>query len=185
MQRHTACLICLLVLPLLNACSKAPPANVATSPTADSATPAPAPEAAPAPLADVVVPGGPGRACNRVTASEMSAIVGVPMGSTPNDVTEGVTSCSYTALSGAGPTIEYTISAGDGEATLDMGREMKGYDAARGKALADVGADADVIGNAVVINDHGDMVSLTLAGFGREREPALAQRIYAASQGGP
>lgn len=190
MQLKRAALLCLLTLPLLHGCApSAAPAGAA----ADSATAAPpatavaAPAVAPAAVAtvaDVPVPGGASRACNRVTANEMSAITGMPMQATPNDSTEGITSCTYAPVAGTGPRIEYTISAGDGASTLRMGREMKNYDPAPGKAFAGIGEDADVIGPALVINDHGDMVSLSLGGIGLAEKPAIARKIYDAAQGG-
>ncbi len=188
MRPAHAWLFCLLMLPILQGCAPS------SAPAADSAAPVPVTgtgeataatqPSAPAvatPAADVTVPGGASRACNRVTASEMSAIIGMPMGATPNDGTEGLTSCSYAPLAGKGPSIEYTISAGDGASTLRMGREMKNYDPAPGKAFAGIGDDADVIGPALVINDHGDMVSLYLGGVGLDDEPVMAKKIYDAS----
>lgn len=191
MQLKRAALLCLLTLPLLHGCSPsaAPAGRAADSATAAApatvvaAAPAVVP-AAVATVADAPVPGGPGRACNRVTANEMSAITGMPMQAAPNDSTEGITSCTYSPVAGTGPRIEYTISAGDGASTLRMGREMKNYDPAPGKAFAGIGEDADVIGRGLVINDHGDMVSLSLSGIGLAEEPAIARKIYDAAQGG-
>ena len=186
MRCTLACCVFLLALPMLDGCAQSTaPALGATPATSMGAAPVEAPATTPAtaaPVVDVAVPGGASRACNRVTASEMSAIVGMPMAATPNDDAEGITSCSYAPLAGKGPSIEYTISAGDGASTLSMGREMKNYDPAPGKAFAGIGDDADVIGPALVINDHGDMVSLYLGGIRRDDEPAVAKKIYDASR---
>ncbi len=188
MRCKLVCYSLLLAMPMLHGCAQsAAPAPAGATPAASGeAASVPTPVATPAPpasVADVPVPGGASRACNRVTASELSAIVGMPMGATANDGNEGITSCSYAPVAGKGPSVEYTISAGDGASTLSMGREMKNYDPAPGKAFAGIGEDADVIGAAVVINDHGDMVSLRLVGIGRADEPAVAKKIYDASQG--
>lgn len=181
-------LLCLLALPFLHGCtpSAAPGAGADSAAAAlPAAAGAPTPVVAPAPVAepaDAAVPGGASRACNRVTAGEMSAIAGMRMQATPNDATEGLTSCTYSPVAGPGPRIEYTISAGDGASTLRMGREMKTYDPAPGKAFAGIGEDADVIGPALVISDHGDMVSLYMGGIGLDQQPAMAKKIYDASQ---
>ena len=180
MRRRTPVLTVLLVLPLLQACSPAPAPPAAARPPAPASTPTPV-----APVASVVVPGGPQRACNRLTDAELSVIVGTPMQATPHDETEGITSCFYAPVAGDGPSVQYTISAGDGPSTLRMGREMKNYDPGPGKAYAGIGEDADIIGPAIVINDHGDMVSLYLGGIGLEAQPALAKKIYDASQEAP
>ena len=151
------------------------PAPVAAGAPAPSAAPAPPP----APVADVTVQGGPEKACNRVTASEMSAILGNAVTAVPNDGTEGITSCNYSAVT-KGRSAEIMISAGDGASTLRMVREMKNYDPNPGKAFAGVGDDADVLPPGIVIKDGADLFSLTR--FGVDDEPAVAKKILAASR---
>jgi hypothetical protein len=119
-------------------------------------------------------------ACNRLTARELSAILGTTMTATANDVTEAITQCAYGPASGTGPSVEFMVSAGDGANTLEMVREGKHYDPAPARAFAGIGDDVDVQRPALLIRDGEDLVSLMLVGVGDE--PAVARKILDAAR---
>jgi hypothetical protein len=132
------------------------------------------------PPADVAVPGGPDKACNRIGATRMSVILDVPVSSVPNDGTEGVSECSYSPIAGKGPSVEYMVIADDNGATLRMVSEMKNYDPEPGKAFAGIGDRADVLAGGVLIDDGPETISLRLVGV--DDEPATARKIFEAGR---
>jgi len=168
-------LLLALLLALQGCSGSTPPAAQVSG--ADASAPTASQEAPPAPpVADVPVPGGPRKACNLVTASEMSSILGSAVAATPHDETEGVTTCSYSPVAATGPSVEFTISFGDGGSTLRAVAGMSNYDPNPGKAFAGIGDRADVLGPAIVIQTGDDLVSLTLVGVADQ--PAAAKRIF-------
>lgn len=180
MRSRTVGLTTAMAVAALAACSRQPPVD----PAADAGkAPAAATVAAPARAevaqSDTPVPGGADKACNRLTARELSAILGTAMTATPNDGTEGITQCAYGPAGGTGPSVEFMVIAGDGASTLRMVREKLHYDPAPARAFAGIGDDVDVQPPTVLIRDGEDLVSLMLVGV--DDEPAVARKILAAS----
>lgn len=172
--------IALTLLVALQGCSgqQAGDEGTAQVPAQAQASAIQTPVAAQAP---VQVPGGTAMACNRVDASQMTAILGTAMTAVANDETPGVTACSYSPSSGVGPSVEFMVSSGDGPATLQSVTEMKNYDPEPAKAYAGIGDRADVLGGAVVIQDGEDLVSIRLTGV--SDPPAVARKIFLAAHG--
>lgn len=168
-------LLLVLLLALQGCSGSTPPAAQVAA--ADTPAPTASQDTSTAPpVADTAVPGGPRKACNLVTAGEMSSIIGSAVAATPHDETEGVTECSYSPVAATGPSVEFTISFGDGGSTLRAVAGMSKYDPNPGKAYAGIGDRADVLGPAIVIQTGEDLVSLTLVGVADQ--PAVAKKIF-------
>lgn len=178
MSRPTTVFSACFAALVLGACSAPAPGAAADAATPTAATtPAPAPVP---PAADVPVPGGPDKACNRIGAARMSLILGTAVSAVPNDGTDGVSECSYSPIAGKGPSVEYMVMADDNGATLRMVSEMKNYDPAPGKAFAGIGDRADVLAGGVLIDDGPETISLRLVGVADE--PAVAKAIFEAGR---
>ena len=160
----------------LSACSAADPA-ANTAPASSQAVVAA--KLTPAP-ADTPVPGGADKACNRIGAARMSMILGTAVSATANDGTNGVSECSYSPVSGQGPSVEFMVMSDDNGATLRMVSEMKNYDPTPGKAFAGIGDRADVLAGGILIDDGPETISLRLVGV--DDEPATARKIFEAGR---
>ncbi|WP_159015626.1 DUF3558 family protein [Cognatiluteimonas profundi] len=161
----------MLLLPALQACSGPAPVAAGASVSApDASTAAPSPDAASSPAGTTagvdVAPGDPHSACNLLTAADMSTFLGTAMVAVANDVTQDVSSCRYNPAGGRGPSAEFTVSRGDGAATLRAEKAMAGHDASADSAYQGIGDDAVVLGPAVTIRHGEDLLVFTLVGVG-------------------
>ena len=172
MNLNRLALALLLSSPILPGCSAPAPATAepaaATAPPASSPAPA---EVAPA----LVAPGDAHQACNLVTASEMSAILGSAVVATANDPTEGVTECTYSPAGDRGPTVEMTVYKSDGGSPLDAVREMSHHDAAADLPYKGIGDDSVYEGPAVVVLQGDNIISLMIIGVADA--PAATRKI--------
>jgi hypothetical protein len=176
MSLHRPAFALMILLPALLACSGPAPVPAGASWPAPGAST----DAASSPHGTTagtdVAPGDPHSACNLITAAEMSTFVGTAMVAVANDATEGVSNCRYGPAGGRGPSAEFTVSRGDGAATLRAEKAMPGHDANADSAYQGIGDDAAVLGPAVTIRHGEDLLIFTLVGV--EDVPAAVRKMF-------
>lgn len=171
----------MFLLPALQACSgPAPVPAGASGPASGASTAAPSTDAASSPHGTTagtdVAPGDPHSACNLLTAADMSTFLGTAMVAVANDATQDVSNCRYNPTGGRGPSVEFTVSRGDGAATLRAEKAMTGHDASADSAYQGIGDDAAVLGPAVTIRHGEDLLIFTLVGV--EDAPAAVRKMF-------
>jgi hypothetical protein len=157
----------LLALPALHGCSKEP-ATFTPAMTADTQ----------APVAQAVEsePQQAAKACELVTAEEMSAILGAPVRAEPNDRSNGKTECIYTAVEGISPYLELSIEWGSGAGAM-MGVGMAAQaEPGLASPYEGLGDQAAAVGPALMIRTGEDLVVLVFSGV--DDVPARARRIF-------
>lgn len=116
------------------------------------------------------------KACDLVTAEEMSAIVGAAVSAEPDDRSSGKTECTYSPVEGVSPYVEFSVEWGSGEGGM-MGAGMAGQ---AEPGLVDpyegLGDQAVAAGPAVMIRTGEDLVTIVFSGV--EDAPAKAKRIF-------
>ena len=115
-------------------------------------------------------------ACELVSAAEMSAIVGAPVTAHAEDHPGSSTKCTYKPATGAAPSVEFTVTWGEGFAAM---RGM-GLAASREQGLvtpySDIGDQAGAAGPLVMIRTGDDLVTLVLSGV--SSAPVVAKKIF-------
>lgn len=166
----------LLALPAINGCSRSPSTAAAT--TAD--TPAPTP-------ATGSVTATPSRedakACDLVTAQEMSAILGAPVAATPDDHSNGRTGCIYKSdkpIEHTSPYAEFSVDWGSGEAAMAANAMLSQHEPGISDPYAGIGDQAITMGPVLMIRSGGDLVTITLSGV--DDVPTKAKKIFDAAK---
>ena len=155
----------LLALPLLSGCSKPPADSAPTAPTVTAA-------AVESPVAPVrATPSREdAKACDLVTAQEMSAILGsVVSGAEPGHKSSGVTACVYQPTGGTSPYVEFSVEWGEGKLALMAAGAM-------GKAESGIGDQAMAVGPTLWIRSGEDLVKIVFSGV--DDRPAKARKIF-------
>jgi hypothetical protein len=156
----------LLSLPVVQGCSKPP------------ATPASATTAANAPREEVVAasPSRSAKACDMVTSSEMSIILGTAVVGTPNERSGGRTECIYKPADGVSPYVEFSVTWGDGEAAMSAMGAMSKLEPGIADPYAGLGDQAASVGPVLMIRSGEDLVEVLVSGV--DDVPAAARRIF-------
>jgi hypothetical protein len=102
-------------------------------------------------------------ACEMVTAAEMTALLGGAVSAHPGP-TNGQTSCTYTAVSGASPYAELKVEWGSGEGGMAAAGILNAHEPGITDPLAGVGDQAVSIGPAAMIKRGDDLVTIVLSG---------------------
>lgn len=111
-------------------------------------------------------------ACQLVTASEMSAIVGAPVAATP----DGDGKCTYQPAAGSSPYVELTVARGDGEVAMQAVGAMNRHEPGIADPYAGLGDQAAAVGPALMIRTGKDLVTIVFSGV--DDTPARAKRIF-------
>ena len=162
--------ICLAVAALLSAstlvgCSKPPPA---TPPAA--VIPIESEGAAAATEAEAK------KACDLVTAKEMSVILGSAVTAEPNDGSSGKTECLYKAVAGVSPYVEFSVEWGEGEAALKAAGAMNQHEPGIADPYQGIGDQAVAVGPSLMIRSGDDLVSIVFSGVADA--PTAARKIF-------
>lgn len=164
--RHPV-LAMLLALLTLHGCSK-PPATFTSAMTAE-------PHASAARTASEPQQNG-AKACELVTAEEMSAILGAPVRAEPNDRSNGKTECIYSPVAGVSPYVEFSVEWGSGEGAM-MGVGMAAQaEPGLANPYDGLGDQAAAVGPALMIRTGEDLVMLVFSGV--DDAPSKAKRIF-------
>jgi hypothetical protein len=127
------------------------------------------------PAAKTVAPPKQASACEMVTQSEMSAILGVAIAATDTTHSAGETACTYSASSGF-PTVQLEVDWGDGEAAMGAFALLNRSEPGIGSAYDGVGDQAVAVGPTLMIKTGEDLVKLVFSGV--DDAPAKARKIF-------
>lgn len=163
-----------LAMPALHGCSE-PSMESSSLSTADTSI-RPVEDALPAARPEQVV-----KACDLVTAEQMSAILGKPVTATGEErPSNDETTCTYNVAGSLVPDVTFMLNRGHGEAAM-MGMGML---AQKEPGIADpyegIGDQAATVGAQLWIRTGEDLVTLTILGV--DDVPAVARRILETAQ---
>ncbi len=127
------------------------------------------------PTATTVAPPIQGSACEMVTQSEMSAILGVAVTTKDTTHSAGETACTYAAPSGF-PTVQMEVDWGDGEAAMGAFAMISRNEPGIGTSYEGVGDQAVAIGPTLMIRSGEDLMKLVFSGV--DDAPAKARKIF-------
>ena len=114
-------------------------------------------------------------ACEMVTQSEMSAILGVAVTAQDTTHSAGETACTYSAPSGF-PTVQMEVDWGDGEAAMGAFAMANRNEPGIGSPYEGVGDQAVAIGPTLMIRTGEDLMELVFSGV--DDAPAKAKKIF-------
>ncbi len=114
-------------------------------------------------------------ACEMVTQSEMSAILGVAVAAKDTTHSAGETTCTYSAPSGF-PTMQMEVDWGDGEAAMGAFAMLNRNEPGIGNPYDGVGDQAVAIGPTLMIRMGEDLMKLVFSGV--DDAPAKARKIF-------
>ncbi|MBK7974959.1 MAG: hypothetical protein IPK07_17310 [Deltaproteobacteria bacterium] len=111
-------------------------------------------------------------ACQLVTASEMTAILGAPVATTA----DGDGKCTYQPGDGSSPYVELTIARGDGEVAMSAVGAMAKHEPGIADPYAGLGDQAAAVGPALMIRTGEDLMTIVFSGV--DGAPAKARKIF-------
>lgn len=165
--RHLA-LALLVSIPAVTGCS-GPPAAPGTAEVAQAETPAPAAIEMPAPTPSA-------RACELVTAAEMSAILGTAVSAEPNEGSSGKTECIYRPAVAISPYVEFAVEWGEGETAMRAVGTMSQHEPGIASPYDGIGDQAAAVGPSLMIRRGKDLVTIVFSGI--DDAPSTARKIY-------
>lgn len=114
-------------------------------------------------------------ACEMVTQSEMSAILGVAVAAKDTTHSAGETACTYSAPSGF-PTVQMEVDWGDGEVAMGAFAMLNRNQPGIGSPYEGVGDQAVAVGPSLMIRTGDDLMKLIFSGV--DDAPAKARKIF-------
>jgi hypothetical protein len=114
-------------------------------------------------------------ACEMVTQSEMSALLGVAVAAKDTTHSAGETACTYSAPSGF-PTVQMEVDWGDGEAAMGAFAMLNRNEPGIGSPYDGVGDQAVAVGPTLMIRIGEDLMKLVFSGV--DDAPAKAKKIF-------
>jgi hypothetical protein len=115
-------------------------------------------------------------ACALVTAAEMSAILGTRVVATPSDRSSGETKCSYQPANGISPSVQFSVTWGDGRAAMrGMGLAEK-HEPGLTSPYEGIGDQAGSAGPLLMIRTGEDLVTIVSSGV--NDVPTVAKKIF-------
>jgi hypothetical protein len=127
------------------------------------------------PSAKAAEPSKQASACEMVTQSEMSAILGETVAAKDTTHSAGETACTYSAPSGL-PTVQLAVDWGEGEAAMGAYAMLNRNEPGIGSPYDGVGDQAVALGPALMIRTGDDLMKLIFSGV--DDAPAKAKKIF-------
>jgi hypothetical protein len=175
MHYDRAALVALLmILPMVDGCSKQADTPAPTSSAAPTSTSAPSEADIKKMVADQNKPQP--TACTLVTPQEMSAILGSTVTAEPHEGTVDQTECIFKPANAPSPYIELTVNYGDGEAAMGAATAMNHVEPGITNPYAGIGDQAVAVGTALMIRTGEDLVTITFSGV--DDAPAKVRKIF-------
>jgi len=116
-------------------------------------------------------------ACELVTGSEMSTILGAEVTATPNEGSANKTVCNYKPVADTGPSVELSVDWDVGDSAMSAMGNMSAEDAADAAGpYAGIGDKAFAIGPTVMILNGQDMFTIMIAGV--DDAPAATKKMF-------
>jgi hypothetical protein len=113
-------------------------------------------------------------ACEMVTQTEMSAILGVAVAAKDTTHSAGETACTYAAPSGF-PTVQMEVDWGDGEVAMGAFTMLNRNEPGIGSPYDGLGDQAVAVGPTLMIRIGEDLIKLVFSGV--DDAPAKAGKI--------
>ncbi len=164
----------LMILPMVDGCSKQANTPVATSTTAPTSTSGASEADIKKMVADQNKPQP--TACTLVTPQEMSAILGSTVTAEPHEGTVDKTQCIYKPASTPSPYVDLTVNWGDGESAMAAMGAMNHVEPGITNPYAGIGDQAAAVGTALMIRTGEDLVTITFSGV--DDAPAKVRKIF-------
>jgi hypothetical protein len=121
-------------------------------------------------------------ACELVTQSAMSTILGAPVVSAGSGSASGQSKCVYTPATGSTPYAELSVDRGDGEAGMAGVGFMQKNVPGMVNPYDGIGDQAVAVGPALYIRTGDDLVTIVLSGV--KNSPTAARTIFNAVKAG-
>jgi len=119
-------------------------------------------------------------ACSLVTAAEMSAILGARVVASADDRSRGETKCTYQPANGIAPSVQFSVTWGDGHAAMSgMGLAEKREHGIT-SAYDGIGDQARSAGPLIMIRTGEDLVTIVF--FGVSDMPSVAKQIFSTAK---
>jgi hypothetical protein len=115
-------------------------------------------------------------ACDLVTGTEMSSILGGKVLPRNNDHSNGKTECVYTAAEGVSPYAELSVEWGSGEDAMIAAGMMNKREPGIADPYQGIGDQAVAVGPTLMIRSGEDLITLVFSGV--DDVPARARKIY-------
>ena len=170
MNTSRLALALLLAMAALSGCSKSAPAPE----TASQAT-----QEDIADIAKAVAAANrrdPRKACELVTAAEMSVILGSTVAAVPDESSSGETRCIYKAVTSLIPKVDFKVEWGEGETGMKAAGVMDKHEPGIVSPYDGIGDQAVAVGPALMIRSGKDLVWITFSGV--DEAPAKAKKIF-------
>lgn len=142
-----------------------PPASEATDNASTTSAPkADAPPAASAEPAAPVAARQDAKACDLVTAEEMSAILGRTVTAHADESSSGETKCFYTAASALSPVAMFSVDWDDGKIAMAATGRMNQMEPGIADPYAGIGDQAAAVGPMLWILSGEDLIQIRVTG---------------------
>jgi hypothetical protein len=128
-----------------------------------------------APTPSKAEPSKQASACEMVSQSEMSAILGEAVAANDTTHSTGETACTYSAPSGL-PTVQLAVDWGDGEAAMGAYAMLDRHEPGIASPYDGIGDQAVAMGPALMIRTGDDLMKLIFSGV--DDAPAKARKIF-------
>jgi len=115
-------------------------------------------------------------ACGLITAEEMSGILGKRMVATPEDRSDQETKCTYHAATAMTPSIEFTVSWGDGRAGMRGMGMAESHEPGLTTPYDGIGDQAASAGPMLMIRTGEDLITIVFTGV--NDAPAVAKQMF-------
>jgi hypothetical protein len=116
------------------------------------------------------------KACELVTAEEMSTILGSAVAAEPNESASGKTECIYQAVAGISPYVEFSVEWGEGETAMRAAGTMDKHEPGMVSPYDGIGDQAVAVGTALMIRSGEDLMEIVFSGV--DDAPAKAKKIF-------
>lgn len=171
MRNRTPLIALLLACAALSSCSRLPGAPAAPEAVQSTAVAQAVAAAEPSPSA---------KACEMITAAQMSTILGSEVSAQPNEGSSGKTECIYAAVKGISPYVEFTVEWGEGETAMRAAGTMAQHEPGIASPYDGIGDQAMAMGTGLMIRSGDDLVTIMFSGV--DDAPAAARKIFDAAK---
>jgi hypothetical protein len=155
--------------PIIAGCSKSPDTSGSAAASGTSA------QVAAAPAQEKATP----KACDLVTAKEMSVILGSDVVGTPNDGSNGKTECVYKTdkpITHSTPYADLSIDWGSGEGAMQGVAFLNKHEPGIADPYAGIGDQAVAMGPTLMIKTGDDLMTIILSDV--DDVPGTARKIF-------
>ena len=115
-------------------------------------------------------------ACGLITGAELSTILGKPMVGTADDRSDLETKCTYRPATGTTPSIEFSVTWGDGRAAMRGMGMAERHERGLTTPYDGIGDQAASAGPMLMIRTGEDLITIVFSGV--SDAPGVAKRMF-------